>query len=149
MIESNQLKIRKVQFALNDLLHDTQEFFETYKKARDRDSLTISYSVDRPDGEDTLCTDPGRLQQILNNLIKNSIKFTATGTIRFGYTINQALVLFFVEDTGTGVSPELQDKIFERFMQGDDPVKRQIWRCRSGPCYLKRNCGISWGKNMA
>ena len=124
MIESNQLKIHKTQFSINDLLRITQEFFATYKKAQNRDALVIRYSCDRADGEDSLCTDPGRLQQILNNLIKNAIKFTEKGTIHFGYTINPPLIRFFVEDTGTGVSRELQDKIFERFIQGEEPLHR-------------------------
>ena len=126
MIESNQLKIHKISFSLNDLLQDTQDFFATYKKAQNRDVLVISYSKDRPDGEDTLYTDPGRLQQILNNLIKNSIKFTETGTIKFGYMISAPVILFFVEDTGSGISSDLQDKIFERFIQGDEPIKRNF-----------------------
>jgi signal transduction histidine kinase len=124
MIESNQLKIHKIQFSINDLLRITQDFFATYKKAQNRDALVIRYSTDRPDGEDVLYTDPGRLQQILNNLIKNAIKFTESGTVHFGYTINSPLILFFVEDTGTGVSSELQDKIFERFIQGEEPLHR-------------------------
>jgi signal transduction histidine kinase len=124
MIESNQLKIHRLPFSLNDLLRDTRDFFTSYKKAQNRDSLVIRYSNDRPDGEDTLYTDPGRLQQILNNLIKNAIKFTETGIIHFGYTIQPPLILFFVEDTGTGVSSELQDKLFERFTQGSEPLSR-------------------------
>jgi signal transduction histidine kinase len=125
MIESNQLKIHKLIFSLNELLQITQDFFTTYKKDQNRDSLFIHYSTGRPNGEDMLYTDPGRLQQILNNLIKNAIKFTESGTIHFGYTISAPLILFFVEDTGTGVSKELQDKIFERFTQGDDLLHRK------------------------
>jgi signal transduction histidine kinase len=125
MIESNQLKIHKVSFSLNELLRITQDFFSTYKKEQNRDVLLIHYSTDRPDGEDILYTDPGRLQQILNNLIKNAIKFTETGSIHFGYTINPPLIVFFVEDTGIGISSEFQDKIFERFTQGDDLLHRK------------------------
>jgi signal transduction histidine kinase len=124
MIESNQLKIHKTPFSLNELTRDTKEFFETYKKTHNRDSLVIRYSTDKPDGEDTLYTDPGRLQQILNNLIKNAIKFTETGTVSFGYSVNLPLILFYVEDTGTGISADMHDKIFDRFTQGSETAHR-------------------------
>ena len=124
MIESNQIKIHKVPFHLNNLIRDTHDFFIAYKKAENREELLISYTNDRQDGEDILYTDPGRLQQVLNNLIKNAIKFTETGSVKFGYTITQKIIEFFVEDTGIGVQSELQDKIFERFTQSDETFKR-------------------------
>jgi signal transduction histidine kinase len=124
MIESNQIKIHKVSFSLNNLMKVTQEFFITYLKAENRDNLLLEYSNDRPDGEDKLCTDPGRLQQILNNLIKNAVKFTEKGKVKFGYKIKEEWVEFFVEDTGIGVIREFQEKVFERFTQSEETFKR-------------------------
>ncbi|MBN2274137.1 MAG: hypothetical protein JXK95_07380 [Bacteroidales bacterium] len=126
MIESNQIKIHKVPFRLNVLMKDTLDFFTAYKKTENRENLTITYSNDRPDGEDLFYTDPGRLQQILNNLIRNAIKFTGSGTVKFGYSINDNVIEFFVEDTGIGVKEELREKIFERFTQSEEIFKRNF-----------------------
>jgi len=63
----------------------------------------------------------------LTNLVKNAIKFTSTGSIVFGYNfnsagshVNPALLEFFVKDTGSGIPPEQQKIIFERFRQGSE-----------------------------
>ncbi|NLA25203.1 MAG: response regulator, partial [Bacteroidales bacterium] len=58
-----------------------------------------------------------RLQQILNNLIENAIKFTPKGKIEFGLNIEQNVLKFYVRDTGLGISAEAQPKIFERLWQ--------------------------------
>ena len=124
MIESNQIKIHRVTFSLNNLMKDAYDFFTAYKKAENRDNLLIKYSNGKPDGEDILYTDPGRLQQILNNLIKNAIKFTEKGTVHFGYIMMESAIEFFVEDTGIGVKNEMREKIFERFTQSEETFKR-------------------------
>jgi signal transduction histidine kinase len=126
LIESNQLKIHNVTFHLNDLLKDTYEFFSVYKKTHERDNLIIKYTAGRPDGDDFIHNDPGRINQILNNLVKNSVKFTEKGTITFGYTIKQPAIVFFVEDTGTGIGDDLKDKLFTRFTRGEYSLTQNI-----------------------
>ncbi len=61
-------------------------------------------------------TDSVKFTQILNNLIKNAIKFTEHGKIDFGYRMKKNWLVFFVEDTGVGIDPHMQE-IFERFRQ--------------------------------
>jgi signal transduction histidine kinase len=124
MIESNQIKIHKIAFSLNSLLRDTHEFFNTYKKAENRDQLQITYSQGRPDGEDKCYTDPGRLQQVLNNLIKNAVKFTEKGSVLFGYRFSADNIEFYVEDTGIGVRESMRDKLFNHFTQSEEVFKR-------------------------
>lgn len=74
-----------------------------------------------PEGsERTIFTDSVRLKQVLNNLINNAVKFTAKGSITFGYTEEEKdYTTFYVEDTGTGISKEDQERIFERFYKVD------------------------------
>lgn len=63
-------------------------------------------------------TDKNRLTQILSNLISNAIKHTSEGSIFIGYELREdEMVQFYVTDTGEGISAELQDKIFARFVQ--------------------------------
>jgi len=78
---------------------------------------------------DTLIGDPTRLTQALLNLANNAVKFTAAGTIEIR-TIKQeestddVLLRFEVQDTGSGVPPDVRDKLFMPFQQGDDSINR-------------------------
>ncbi|MBP6937072.1 ABC transporter substrate binding protein [Bacteroides sp.] len=66
-------------------------------------------------------TDSVRLQQVVNNLINNAVKFTTQGSITFGYTIDEPdTVTLFVEDTGKGISEEDVQNIFQRFYKVDN-----------------------------
>ena len=63
-----------------------------------------------------LVTDNVRLQQVVNNLINNAVKFTTQGSITFGYTEEEpGYTSLFVEDTGKGISEDGLRHIFERF----------------------------------
>lgn len=62
-------------------------------------------------------TDRNRLTQILTNLLNNAIKHTDAGHIRFGYTLQDSQVCFFVEDTGEGIPNDQLERIFSRFVQ--------------------------------
>lgn len=61
-----------------------------------------------------------RLMQVLINLITNAVKFTDEGSIRFGYSLaDNRMLRFYVTDTGCGISPEHQKRIFDRFVKLD------------------------------
>lgn len=77
-------------------------------------------------------TDPVRLRQILINLLGNAIKFTKEGKIEievitknFDSSSGEVLLTFYVRDTGIGISPENQSKIFEAFSQADSSTTRK------------------------
>lgn len=62
-------------------------------------------------------SDPARIQQVLTNFINNAIKFTSSGSISVGYFLHEQTIEFYVSDTGIGISPEQQTKIFQRFIK--------------------------------
>jgi PAS domain S-box-containing protein len=76
-----------------------------------------------------LVGDPGRLRQILLNLIGNAIKFTERGKITVSATHrvlgDRVELLFTVADTGIGMSKEVQDRLFDRFAQADRSITRR------------------------
>ncbi|MDP3944770.1 MAG: PAS domain S-box protein [Lutibacter sp.] len=70
-------------------------------------------------------TDKTKLNQVLTNLLSNAFKFTDTGSITFGYELIEDNLQFYVKDTGIGVEANLQDKIFDRFSQGNLDLSKQ------------------------
>jgi signal transduction histidine kinase/DNA-binding response OmpR family regulator len=75
-----------------------------------------------------LRTDEGKVSQILRNFISNALKFTERGEVRVSaaLTPDQQAVAFSVADTGIGIAPQDQERIFEEFGQVDNPVQRRV-----------------------
>lgn len=58
-----------------------------------------------------------RIHQVISNFVNNAIKFTSEGFIKVGYVLRQNEIEFYVQDTGMGIDPEMQPKIFDRFVK--------------------------------
>lgn len=82
----------------------------------------VEYKFSCPYESYLLTADVQRLQQVLINLLSNASKFTKKGrvTLEFGEDIKQDFVVFKVMDTGCGIPPEKQEKVFERFEKLDE-----------------------------
>lgn len=124
-IESGTLKPKISEFLLNVQLEKILEYNNDLKDQHAKENLVIKIKV--PEGTDKLFvkTDQMILQQILGSLIENAIKFTSSGSIEYGYSIQSneqnpeqgQNLLFFVKDTGIGISKNDKDRIFERFVK--------------------------------
>ncbi|MFW2371756.1 MAG: ATP-binding protein [Gammaproteobacteria bacterium] len=124
-IEAGKLELESVVFDLYKLLENTVSVFSerAHKKG-----LHINCNID-PAGAVLVQGDPARLQQILNNLVGNAIKFTERGGVTVHLTEldrenGKALFRFSVEDTGIGIKPEVIDKVFDSFSQADSSTTR-------------------------
>jgi signal transduction histidine kinase len=85
----------------------------------------LSYEVELPETLPWLCTDRGKLNQILMNLIANAIKFTpAGGHIGLEVSANDGAVTFVVSDTGIGIPSDQLPHVFEEFRQIDGSDER-------------------------
>jgi len=75
----------------------------------------------------TLTTDEGKVSQILRDLISNALKFTEPGEVRVAAEIgDRETVTFSVADTGLGISPADQRRIFEEFVQLENPLQKGV-----------------------
>jgi signal transduction histidine kinase len=97
---------------LGELLN---EICEQWKKAISDKGLTLRRARDQP--LPTITTDKVRLRQILDNLIGNALKFTTAGHITAGARACEDTVEVWVQDTGSGIDPADQERIFDEFQQ--------------------------------
>jgi two-component system CheB/CheR fusion protein len=86
----------------------------------------LRFDVDLPAGPVALDTDAGKARQVLVNLCGNAAKYTERGEIRLAVRADGAHVVFEVSDTGIGIAPEHQSRIFERFWQVDSASTRSF-----------------------
>ncbi len=86
-------------------------------------NITITNSI--PNNLPPVWADANRLQQIMYNLIGNALKFTQSGSVILGGRNIGSLTLLTVKDTGIGISPEMHQRIFESFEQGEGDAARK------------------------
>ncbi|HKV42681.1 MAG TPA: DAHL domain-containing protein [Blastocatellia bacterium] len=125
-IEAGKLDLDPIDFALRDSIHDTLRSLALRAHSQ---GLELACQI-LPEVPEGLNGDPGRLRQILINLIGNALKFTSQGEVVLhiameSHTPEQALLHFSVADTGIGIPVEKQRLIFEAFSQADGSTTRR------------------------
>ena len=125
-IEARKLSLEAIDFNLLALLED---FADLYALRAAEKHLDFAWSIP-PDMETRLRGDPGRLRQILINLVGNAIKFTPAGGVTLALetqtvTEHHVVLRCTVTDTGVGIPADRQDSIFAPFEQGDGSTTRR------------------------
>ncbi len=125
-IEARKLHLDSLDFALRPLLDDVMR---TLALRAQQKGLELACRV-APDTPESVCGDPGRLRQIIVNLVGNAIKFTEHGEVVVDVrpeerTENDVCLIFSVRDTGIGVPRNRQHTIFEAFTQVDPSTTRK------------------------
>src|SRR4030095_4126386 len=89
---------------------------------------SVALVFDEPEDMPTLHTDEAKVSQILRNFISNALKFTERGEVRVSarFVPAEQAVAFSVADTGIGIAPEDQERIFQEFTQIDNPIQRRV-----------------------
>jgi PAS domain S-box-containing protein len=149
-IESGIMEVEISRFNINDQLEYLYSFFEP--EARQK-GLKLTYETFFHAADAIIESDKQKLNAILINLIKNAIKFTFRGSIRFGYTLKHSMAIndspeieFFVMDTGVGIPPEQREIIFERFRQGSESLNRDYEGAGLGLAISKSYANMLGGK---
>jgi PAS domain S-box-containing protein len=121
-IETGQVKITHSVVNLNTLIRN---LFDQYGMRARQQNLVLNFSTHLDDGEAMVVTDETKIIQIFSNLLNNALRFTKKGRIELGYVARGDMIEFFVSDTGIGIAPEHQEKVFERFFQVEGPSSKQ------------------------
>jgi len=120
-IETGAIDLHLESTDLRDLLRYHFEFFNVQAKAK---GLMLILEPDCYENSMIVKTDVPKLNSVMINLLKNSVKFTEQGHIRFGYLKEERQLRFFVEDTGIGIPADQQEVVFQRFIQSDLRINR-------------------------
>ncbi|HEY2361141.1 MAG TPA: PAS domain S-box protein [Candidatus Angelobacter sp.] len=120
-VEARKLELERVPFSVKEVVRATVKDFSV--QARNKQlCLQCDFSTDLPE---MAIGDPGRLRQILMNLVGNALKFTNKGEILVRVMrLHEDTLQFSVSDTGIGIPPEKQKSIFEAFVQADTSAGR-------------------------
>jgi two-component system, sensor histidine kinase and response regulator len=125
-IEAGRLTLETVDYSLRGVVDDTLDLLS--ERANSRGIELVSF-VPRgvPDG---IRGDPARVRQILTNLVSNAVKFTERGSVTVHVhadppAAGDPMIRWEVRDTGIGLSPEQQDRLFQAFSQADSSTTRK------------------------
>lgn len=119
--EAGKLNIEHIDFDMNDVISNVRNLVE-YKAKEKKLTFNIFYS----EKNSMFYGDQLRISQILINLMNNAIKFTEIGSVElYIESLDENMVKFTVKDTGIGLTPEQESKLFKSFSQADDSITRK------------------------
>jgi signal transduction histidine kinase/CheY-like chemotaxis protein len=120
-VEAGKIDVRPEEFEVPHLLGALRGMFRPMVPPE------VTLDFDEPCAIPPLYTDEGKVSQILRNFISNALKFTPRGRVRVSAALDAARqeVVFTVADTGIGIVPEDQDRIFEEFAQAEHPIQQR------------------------
>ena len=126
-IEAGKLDLEEIEY---DFFKTLEDIFDLFAELSERKGLELGLLVDH-DVPEVVRGDPGRLRQILINLVGNAIKFTDQGRVLLKVSIagqaeGEWQFLFEVQDTGIGLSEAACDKLFSAFSQADSSTTRRF-----------------------
>jgi two-component system sensor histidine kinase/response regulator len=126
-IEAGKLSFEENDFDLRKIVESTLDLLAGQAQAKGIE-LVGGFELEMPT---KLRGDSGRVQQVLTNLIGNAIKFTKTGEVSIHVSSDMTtdadvLVRFEIKDTGEGIPPETQSRLFQPFVQADSSTSRKF-----------------------
>jgi len=146
-IESGTMGPNPVEFHFHDFIESLRNRYQQQMEAK-----RLRFFLDmQPDVPESLIGDPVLLEQVINNLLGNAYKFTEQGSVRLGVTVSrrkkETLTLQFeVHDTGIGIPPEQQDKVFQAFFQVDGSTTREQQGTGLGLSIARESVRLMGGK---
>jgi signal transduction histidine kinase len=121
-IEAGKIDVSAAEFEVTNLFSALRGMLRPLLLNR-----SLSLVFEDTDELPAMHTDEGKVSQILRNFISNALKFTEAGEIRISAALTPSgdAIRFLVADTGIGIAPEDQERIFEEFTQVDNPLQKR------------------------
>lgn len=146
-LETGKFTIEEKEF---DFYKMMDRVIATHSAETNRKELRLSVDIDENIPR-LLIGDELRLEQILNNLISNAVKFTMVGYVNIvvskaAQVSDEVEMFFMVKDSGIGISQKEQDKLFQSFSQVDASITRRFGGCGLGLSITKQLVGLMQGE---
>ncbi len=147
-IESGHLELEAVDFDLVEVVEDAVAMFAHTAEVK---GLELAAQFTPPDAALAMHGDPFRLRQVISNLVGNALKFTEDGEVVVRVTLREqtptdGAIEIRVDDSGIGIAPEAQARIFEHFAQADGSTTRQYGGTGLGLAICRRLLGLMGGR---
>ncbi len=146
-VEAGKMELELIEFNLRDELG---EFIEAISFKAQEKGLELILDTTRL-GRTSVITDPGRLRQILTNLVGNAVKFTHRGEVLITVRLealdeHHGRLLIDVRDSGIGIAADKIDTLFESFSQADNSTTRKYGGTGLGLAIVKKLCELMNGR---
>jgi two-component system, sensor histidine kinase and response regulator len=147
-IEAGHMEIEAIEFSIADLVEDAVDVVAARADEKSL-QLAVDLGADLPS---RLVGDPNRLRQVLINLVGNAIKFNENGGVTIqvrrqpAQTMGRAVLLLEVIDSGIGLTPEQQTRLFQAFQQADNSTSRRYGGTGLGLTICHKLCVLMGGE---
>lgn len=138
-IEAGQIILEETNVNLNEIL---DYFINKYTAEAAERGIKLISERGLDNNQAFITADRNKLISIMNNLVKNAIKFTFSGFVKIGYRLEDSRVVVYVEDSGIGIPPERREIIFLRFAQADQSLTRPYEGAGIGLSIVKAYCEL-------
>ncbi|MCX6285685.1 MAG: response regulator [Bacteroidetes bacterium] len=146
-IESGNATFVKQKVFLNSVLDEMEEVFRQKLERSNKTNIRLVAEKAMFDTDSNIVTDGLILRQVLSNLIDNAVKYTESGSVRFGYnTPVNGTITFYVADTGIGISQENHHVIFEHFRQAESQDQQKYGGTGLGLSICKGSLALLGGE---
>jgi PAS domain S-box-containing protein len=132
-IEAGKLVLEEAPFSVAETMREVERLFRTEVRKKGLDFAVLDRTVEHADypADGLLMGDSLRLKQVLINLVSNAVKFTESGAVTLEVQVTHATprelrLGFRVTDTGIGITPDQQSRLFESFQQAESSITRRF-----------------------
>ena len=126
LIDAGMVHLKTEPFNLNQLLYDLYKMFNSNSLNQKRSQIEFKLTVGLNDSRSIIISDPGKVEQTLNNLLTNAFNYTERGTIELGYELTPTnRISFFIKDTGTGLPQNVKEQVFSNVKRVSHDLQNQ------------------------
>jgi signal transduction histidine kinase len=146
ILDLSKIEAGKIEIAIKDveLREIVDQVITTLVNIAESKALRLGSELSP--ATEVVKADPGRLREVLTNLVSNAIKFTSAGSVTITSAAREGMAEISVNDTGIGIAVEARDRIFEEFKQANDQISRTYGGTGLGLSIARRLVELQGGR---